>query len=295
VSRAAVVANPARQRDRGKFQGTVRAAMSRHGWEEPLWLETTEADPGGGVAAAAVAARVDLVLASGGDGTVTACAGAVAGSGIPLAVLPSGTGNLLARNLRLPIDLDRALAVALTGTDRQLDVGCANGLPFLVMAGVGFDARALSGSRPLKPRLGWAAYYVAALAHLRDQPMQVSLQVDGLPPSRRLASAVVIGNVGALPGGVALLPDARPDDGLLDVVLLTAHGLASWMAVGAQLLLRRRAGVRVARMTFRELRIDLDREQPWQLDGESMGGTRELLITVAPGTLLLRGPGAGTM
>lgn len=126
MRRAAVVANPIRYEDREKFRDLVRAAMSGHGWDQPLWLETTVDDPGTGQAREAIAAGVDLVLASGGDGTITACAAAVAGSGIPLAVLPIGTGNLLARNLGLPLELDEALAVALTGTNRQLDVGCAN-------------------------------------------------------------------------------------------------------------------------------------------------------------------------
>ena len=71
----------------------------------------------------------------GGDGTVTACAEAVAGSGVPLGILPLGTGNLLARNLGLPLDPGAALTTALTGTDRRLDAGSANGRPFVVMAG----------------------------------------------------------------------------------------------------------------------------------------------------------------
>jgi diacylglycerol kinase (ATP) len=115
----------------------------------------------------AVRSGVDLVLASGGDGTVTACAGGVAGSGIPLGVLACGTGNLLARNLGLPLSLDEALTVALTGSERRLDVGTANGRPFVVMAGIGFDAAMLEGaSEELKKRMGWAAYALSALRHL---------------------------------------------------------------------------------------------------------------------------------
>jgi diacylglycerol kinase family enzyme len=205
-------------------------------------------------------------------------------------VLPAGTGNLLARNLDLPLDLLGALLVALTGTDRPLDVGTVNGRQFIVMAGVGFDAKMLDGaSEPLKQRLGWAAYCVAALRHLSDRQMRVTLRADGRPPVRRRASAVVIGNVGSLQGGVPLLPDAVPDDGLLDVVVLTAQGWAAWLAL-AWHVLRREGSGRLTRMTVRELQVDLDRQQRWQLDGEVIGSTRRLTISVQAGTLLVRVP-----
>jgi YegS/Rv2252/BmrU family lipid kinase len=295
VKRAAVVANPIRIDDREKFRELIRTAMSAHGWTEPLWLETTVDDPGTGQARAAVAADVDLLLASGGDGTITACAAAVADSGIPLAVLPAGTGNLLARNLGLPLELDEALRVALTGTNRQLDVGCANGRPFLVMAGLGFDARIMDGtSEPLKKRMGWAAYVLSGLRYLQDRPVRVTLRADSARPLRRRASAVIIGNVGSLQGGVPLLPDANPGDGLLDAVVLTARGLTAWLALAAHVLTRQRATSRLARVTFRELRVDVGRSQPWQIDGEVIGRTQRLVVSVADGKLLIRVPATTT-
>jgi len=244
--RAAVVVNPTKHDDAQTLRDVVRAAMSQHGWSDPLWLETTIQDPGEGQAIEAVQAGVDLVLACGGDGTVTACAAGVATSGIPLAVLPAGTGNLLARNLGLPLDLGDALAVALTGSDRRLDMGLVNDRPFVVMAGIGFDAKMLGGaSEPLKKQLGWAAYVVSALRHLRDRPMRVRLRADDGVLLRRRASAVVIGNVGSLQGGLPLLPDAEPDDGMLDLVVITARGWASWLRVAADVLRRRRASGRL--------------------------------------------------
>ena len=290
-SRAAVVINPTKHDDAGEHRDQIRAAMSAAGWAEPLWLETTPEETGAGLARRAVTDGVDLVLVSGGDGTITACAGGVAGSGVPLAVIAAGTGNLLARNLSLPLDTEGALAVALTGTDRELDVGTANGTPFVVMAGLGIDAKMLdSASEPLKKRLGWAAYAVSLLRHLRDRPMQVSLVADGGPPRRLRASGVIIGNVGFLQGGMPLLPDALPDDGKLDAVVLTAGGWASWLAVAGHVLTRRHGPGRVTRVTFCDLRLNTDREQPWQLDGEVMGRTRELTLALHPGKLLLRVP-----
>jgi len=289
--RAAVVVNPTKFGDLAKFRDAVCAGMAEHGWDDPLWLETTAGDPGRGMAAKAAAEQVDLVLACGGDGTVIACAEGLAGCRIPLAVIPAGTGNLLARNLGLPLGLDAALVVALTGDDMPLDMGSANGKPFVVMAGVGLDAKMLeSASESLKKRVGWPAYVLAALRHLRDRPMRVRLRADGGPPLRRRAGGVIVGNVGRLQGGMSLLPDAKPDDGLLDVAVLTARGWTGWLALAAQLLLRRGATGRVTRLTCRELRIDLDRPQSWELDGEVMGSTRQLVINVQAGQLLLRRP-----
>jgi YegS/Rv2252/BmrU family lipid kinase len=291
VTRAAVVVNPTKHGDLETLRADVTAAMSDHGWSDPLWMETTAEDPGEGQARAAVAAHADLVLACGGDGTVTACAAGVAGTGIPLGVLPAGTGNLLARNLGLPLDLDSALAAALTGTDRPLDMGTANGRPFVVMAGIGFDAKMLDGtSERLKKRLGWLAYALSALRHLRDRPVRVRLRADGGPPVRRRASGIIVGNVGWLQGGVPLLPDAEPDDGRLDVLVLTARGWTGWLALAARVLLRRRAAGHAARLVVTELRIEADRPQPWQLDGEVIGSTSRLVIAVQAGRLLLRGP-----
>ena len=172
--------NPTKLGDGDGYRATVRRAMQEHGWSEPLWLETTAADQGRGPASEAVAAGADLVLACGGDGTVTACAEGVVGTGVPLAVIPIGTGNLLARNLGLPNVLADALAVALHGTDQPIDVGTANGRLFVVMAGLGLDARMLSDtSEPLKQRVGWAAYAISVIRHLRDRPMRLTLIADG--------------------------------------------------------------------------------------------------------------------
>jgi YegS/Rv2252/BmrU family lipid kinase len=291
MSRAAVVVNPVKLDDGEAFRKSIRQTMADHGWDEPLWLETTPEDPGRGQAKSAVSAGVGLVLACGGDGTVTACAEGVIGTGVPLAIIPMGTGNLLARNAGLPMDLDEALAAALGGTQQPIDAGRVNGELFVVMAGLGLDARMLSDtSDPLKKRLGWFAYAISAVRHLGDRPLRVAVSADGGRRRRMRANALIVGNVGWLRGGLPLLPDARPDDGMLDAVVLIAGGLTGWLTATAAILLRRQAQGGIYRLQFTKLVVTLDREQPWELDGEVMGSTRRLTVEAQPGALLLRMP-----
>jgi len=292
VKRAAVIVHPRKHHDPAGFRVDLTKAMTGQGWAEPMWLETSPDDTGERLARMAVESGVDLVIASGGDGTVTACAAGLAGSGVPLGVLPAGTGNLFARNLGLPLDLDAALAVALTGAERRVDVGVANERLFLVMAGIGIDAAVLAGvSEALKKRAGWHAYTLSAVRHLWDRLTRVELIADGGPPVRRLASGVVIGNVGTLQRNLRLLPDAVPDDGVLDVIVLTAWGVGAWLGVVADLLLLRRKTSRVTRLTGRELIVETGRPRPWEVDGDVAGVDRRLRVSVRPGDLLVRVPG----
>ena len=290
VQRAAVVVNPTKIPEPGPFRQHLTSAMTSGGWADPLWLETTPEQTGAAQATEAVKAGADLVIAAGGDGTVTACASGLAGSQVPLAILPVGTGNLLALNLGIPVDFDRAVAVGLTGEDRQIDLGTANGRPFVAMAGLGIDANLLqSTSEQAKRRFGYAAYVVAALRHLRDRPIRVTIETDGGPPRRYRATGVIAGNVGWLQGGLPLLPQASPDDEVLDLVVLTAHDLVSWLIFAAHVITRRDAQ-KVFRSTFRRLTIRTASDQLWELDGEVIGTTRKLDIAMHEDKVRLRVP-----
>jgi len=145
-------------------------------------------------------------------------------------------------------------------------------------------------SEPLKKRLGGLAYAISAVRHLGDRPMRVTVSADDGRPRRMRASALIVGNVGSLQGGLPLLPDARTDDGLLAAVVLPAGGPTRWLAVAAGILLRRPAQGGVYRIQFVELQVTLDRQQPWELDGEVMGSTRRFTVKAQPGALLLRTP-----
>src|SRR5262245_66690405 len=138
--RTAVIVNPVRVANAQSLVDGIRAALAAAGSPEPSCYETTEDDPGGGQARAAVGAGADVVFVCGGDGTVRACADALAGTEVALAVLPGGTGNLLVANLELPSDVDSVVTAALRGRRRRIDLGILDDAHFAVMAGIGFDA-----------------------------------------------------------------------------------------------------------------------------------------------------------
>ncbi|MEH1012959.1 diacylglycerol kinase family protein [Micromonospora sp. CPCC 206060] len=280
---SAVVVNPVKVADVDKLRRTVRGTLVDAGWPEPLWYETTIDDPGLGQTRAAIEAGAEIVFACGGDGTVMSCVSGVVGTEVALAVLPNGTGNLLAANLGLSNDLAAGLEVALERGRRRLDVGAVDDRYFTVMAGMGFDAQMLdSTSETTKARIGWPAYLVGAARHLRDRPMRVQIRIDDQPPLRRRARSVLVANVGRLQGGVRLLTGAEPDDGYLDVAVLTPRTLRHWAALGWALL--RRQG-RIPRMeVFRGKRVEItsNRPQPRELDGDLIEPDRTLRVEVRP-------------
>ncbi len=120
--RVAIIVNPTKLDNVDRVQVSLMGVCREQGWTDPLWLETTIEDPGTGQAEQALAAGVDLVCALGGDGTVRTVGAALAGTGMPMGLLAAGTGNLLARNLKLPIDsATKALTIALTGRNKPID------------------------------------------------------------------------------------------------------------------------------------------------------------------------------
>ncbi|SCL22671.1 Diacylglycerol kinase family enzyme [Micromonospora rhizosphaerae] len=286
--RSAVVVNPVKVADLDELRRTVDGALTAAGWPEPMWFETTVEETGRRQTEEAVKAGVDVVFACGGDGTVMSCVSGLVGTGVALAVLPQGTGNLLAANLGLSNDLGAGLEVAIERGRRLLDVGAVEDRYFTVMAGMGFDAQMLhSTSETTKARIGWPAYIVGAVKHLRDRPMRVSIRIDGQPPVRRRARSVLIANVGRLQGGLPLLTDAEPDDGWLDVAVLTPRTLVHWLAMGWALLRRRGSVPRMEVFRGRKVEIVSNRTQPRELDGDVIEPGRALKAEIRPESLWL--------
>lgn len=290
-ARVVLVAHPETV-DLAELRRLATEVAARHGLDVLRVEPTTPADPGTTAARRALAEGCDLVVCCGGDGTVRAVATALAGADVPLGVVPTGTGNLLARNLGIPLGLVAALEVALGGRDRRVDCGRVGDRRFVVMAGLGLDAAMVGDAPPaLKKALGWPAYVVSAARHLRDPSMRLRFRLDGGPWRHRRARSVVVGNVGALQAGVVLFPDADPGDGVLELAVLSPRSLRQWVRVVRHLLRRSREdGDWLERHRFRELELGTTRPQPHELDGDDAGSARSLVVTVDPGALLVRVP-----
>lgn len=286
--RSAVVVNPSKVDDMDQLRRLITSGLAEAGWPEPRFLETTPEDAGRGQAEQAVADGAELVFACGGDGTVMAVVTALAGTDVGMAVLPAGTGNLLAANLGLAGDAATGVQVAIEGGRKRIDVGQVGDQCFAVMAGMGFDAEMLDAtSETAKKRLGSIAYVGGGLKKLLANPMRVRVVIDGGPPMPRHPRTVIVGNVGRLQGGLRLLEEATPDDGKLDVAILSPNNLWHWLAIGWGVLSRRK---RIPRMeTYRAERVEIrsNRPQPRQLDGDLIDPGKSMQITIKPKALLL--------
>ena len=293
----AVVLNPVKVEDVSAFRAMVEQMAEESGWTRPEWYQTTIEDPGKSMAEAAAIAGAELVLVCGGDGTVRTVCAELAGTGIPVGVIPAGTGNLLARNLGVPLYLQAAIDVALNGQDRAIDLVALTGdglddEHFLVMAGMGFDAAIMEGANEqIKARVGWLAYVVAGLRNLMFPAVRLEVSIDDGPYTKHRARTVVIGNVGYLQAGIPLLPDAAIDDGVLDVVLVSPARFVSWVPLAFRVLSKnKRTDASLDRMTGRKVSIRAAVDTPRQLDGDAIGMGKELHAECIHGRLLVRVP-----
>lgn len=288
MSGVAAVLNPAKIDD----LDALKAAILEHcAGQQPDWYETTEDDTGAGQAGAAVEAGARLVLVCGGDGTVAACAGALAGTGVAMAIVPVGTGNLLARNLGIPLEPAEALKVAFGPDERVIDVLEAAEQRFVVMAGLGFDAALIRDTdENLKERLGWVAYVGGMAKALRRSPRaRFTIALDDRPPVTSEAIGVLIGNVGQLEAGITLMPDASPDDGQLDVLVLAPRTARDWPALVWRILRRRPDSGRQAEiLRGKAVSVTSSVEVPVEFDGDFRGAATELRVEVLPAALTLR-------
>jgi YegS/Rv2252/BmrU family lipid kinase len=288
---AAFVVNRNRIRRFPRFQRRSAAAAAARGWELEL-LETRSADAGDGATRQAVAAGAQLVFAVGGDGTVRACAQALADSKVPLAIVPRGTANLVATALGIPSSLGAALAVGFGPHQRRIDLAIADGTTYAAMAGIGLDAAVVGATAAgLKGTAGWLGYAATGVTRLAGARTHFEIRLDGGEPISGHARCVVVGNVGLLPGGFVLLPEARPDDGVLDVGILAPAGLFGWPRVGWRVLTGSpRDDTALQRYQARRVEIAAEATLPRQADGELIGAASSLTVALAPGALLVRVP-----
>jgi diacylglycerol kinase family enzyme len=314
---AALVYNPIKVDER-HLRARVRELSKDAGWEHPAFYPTTIDDAGQGLTREALARGVDVVLVAGGDGTVRAVAEAIAGSGVPLAIIPSGTGNLLARNLTLPLSDPDAMIRAAFGEHRHpIDIGWAeitrlggekSEHAFVVLAGIGLDADMIANTRSdLKKTVGWIAYVDGAARSLaKAQAFRTVYQVDDGRLNSAKVHSVLFANCGTLPAGIELVPDASIADGRLDIAVIQPTGVFGWLNVWRKIwwdnsvLRRSRVGRRALEHHRRNAAVHYFHGEaveaattapiPVQIDGDEFGEAVRVTCRVDAGALLLALP-----
>jgi diacylglycerol kinase (ATP) len=316
---AAVIFNPTKV-DEAAIRRAIADEPGAAEWAPTLWIETTAEDPGSGQTEHALAEGVSLVIAAGGDGTVRAVAEALAETNVPLAILPAGTGNLLARNLGLNLD-DHAESVrtAFTGFDQPIDIvridirrpdSSISHHAFVVMAGLGLDAKMLTETNDeLKARVGWLAYVQAIIRALRDtHQLRLRFSLDGDKQQAVRAHTLIIGNCGTLTGNIALLPDAKVDDGLFDLVMMRPKDVLGWLQIIGKVIwengvLRRSQVGRLfitkevpalRYLTGKKLSARLSKPEEIELDGDTLGYATAIKAWIVEGALTVRMPNETT-
>lgn len=319
LRKVAVVFNPTKVPE-ARLRPAVHKALGDE--VNVTWLATTEADNGGGQAQQAIDEEVDGIIVVGGDGTVRAVASAMLESSIPLTIVPQGTGNVLARNLALPLaNAERAIKLATTGIKRDIDLGIieierpdgtVDTDVFLVMCGIGLDAEIMATTSSFVKRfLGWLAYVGAAL-HLvsRNSRFLARIKVRDQPSLMVRSHTILVGNCGTMPGNIILLPEATIDDGNLDLVAMSPRGPLGWLGIGQRVLVEHpleqsTAGRKLVKFTngARQLRqltylrgpaIDIQTREPQQaeIDGDVAGEAVRMKLRIAHKQLTVMVPHA---
>ena len=320
IKTAAVIYNPIKV-DLAALRKTVDAEAAAAGWAETLWFETSVDDVGQGATREALGQNVDLVIAAGGDGTVRAVVEATRGHDVAVALLPSGTGNLLARNLKMTLnDVPGSVRLAFTGETRDIDLGMIrieredgsrDEHAFVVMAGLGLDAKMIANTdEDLKAKAGWAAYVKAIAASLRDpHELHLRFRLDDGPTRRTTVHTLIVGNCGSLPANILLMPEAVVDDGLFDLMMTRPGGALGWIRVWLKVawtngvVRRTKAGKALAgeHKNDRDLRYEtgsnivarLSRPEEIELDGDGFGKATAFKAWIEPRSIRVMIPAAG--
>ena len=265
----------------------LRKTLATHGVTDPMWYEVPKSRLAPDRARKMLKKGADLIFVWGGDGTVQRVIDAVAGAPVALAVLPAGTANLFATNLGIPKDLEEAVKIGLNGTRRQLDVGLMNGEHFAVMAGTGLDALMIrDADAGLKDTIGRFAYVWTGAKNVRQSPVKIRVKVDGAVWFKGKASCLLVGNVGNVIGGISAFPDARPDDGRLNVGVVTASGALDWLRTLSRSAMGDvEASPFVVTTAGEVFDIQLGKSLPYELDGGVRKKTKRLKCKVEPGAI----------
>ena len=315
--RAAVIFYPDKI-SRRKLTAAVETAVMPLGWEPTLWLPTTPDERGGEQAQRAIAQGATHLLIAGGDGTIREVVEALClndlGNAVTLGILPGGTGNVLARNLKIDLyDLPLAVDRALHGNRHPIDLGLVRLIyedgrraerVFSVMAGMGLDAKIFEKTDPkLKKAIGWFAYIDGGIKSLPTLFERMDVSVDSRERRNLKVVSLIIGNVGWLPGRITLMPDASLDDGILDVAAVGPRRFWNWIDFWGRVtwlqnlrenrqlrhLIDQTADVKtLENLSGKKIRVTPENPVFIQLDGDPMGSVLEAEFEVQARAVTVR-------
>jgi diacylglycerol kinase (ATP) len=267
----------------------LRAVLAREGYSDPIWYEITTSSKAPKCARRALAKGADVIFVWGGDGTVQLCIDALAGTKAVIAILPAGTANLLATNLDVPIDIAKAVSVGLHGTRRSLDTGSFNGEHFAVMAGTGFDAFVIKeASDKLKDRIGRLAYFYSGTKNLSARRVKGVIEVDGKEFFKGKVSCVFVGNVSQGMGGIEVFKDAKPDDGILELAVVTAKNPVDWARTLGRVTQGKAEKSPFVELTHgKDFQFTFKKRFPYEIDGSERKAVKKMHIKVHPSSITI--------
>ena len=283
--RVAVVAHSGKSTGGGLVE--LRRVLEEAGVDDPLWCEVPKCRKAPKQVKRALVEGAELIFAWGGDGTVQRCLDVLAGTGVPLAIVPAGTANLLATNLDIPKDIEAAVEAGLRGAHRSIDVGRFNGERFAVMAGAGLDAAMIQDADAgLKDRFGRIAYVWTGAQNITTKPFKAKIRIDGATWFDDETSCILVGNVGSLFGGIEAFDDARPDDGMLELGVVTAQSALEWTRTIARTALGTTAKSPFVQMTrAKTIEVKMNRKVLYELDGGDREKVKSFQIEVEPAAI----------
>lgn len=317
-----IIWNPSKT-DRETLESALEKAVRQEtlGMPPVSWFATSETEHRHDLVRRAIDAGCTTLIAAGGDGTVREVAeylarrhaassepGAQPGPEISLGIVPLGTGNLLARNLQVPLNPTAAFRRILTEPTRSLDVGevrvtATDGTVkdhvFTVMIGFGIDAQMIvETDDDLKSNAGWLAYVESLGRALSGAEVtDFRLRIDDAAAESESAHTLLIGNCGSIQGGVTLLPDAVPDDGKLDLLILRADGIVSWLDTLQNMVWenglmrtlqssdRAKSSTSTSHLQAASLEVELASPLQFEIDGDDIGEVTALAARVRPAAL----------
>jgi YegS/Rv2252/BmrU family lipid kinase len=267
----------------------LRTTLATHGIDDPMWYEVPKSRLAPERAKKLLKKGADLIFVWGGDGTVQRVIDAVAGAPVAVAILPAGTANLFATNLGIPKDIAEAVEIGLNGPRRQLDVGLMNGERFGVMAGTGLDALMIrDADAGLKDKIGRLAYVWTGAKNVRRSSVKMRIDVDGATWFKGKASCLLVGNVGDVIGGISAFSDAQPDDGRLNIGVVTASGAIEWLRTLSRSAVGDVQGSPFVETTTGEVfDVRLDKAIPYELDGGVRKKAKRLKCKVEPAAVTI--------